>query len=66
MVGYANWRHRRRGHHRMTTLDKLTRDLKEQSPDHTAITGDLINYALPGEYDNAARWLNQFGGAGKP
>lgn len=37
------------------------RDLKAQAPDHTALTGDLINFALPSEYDNAAKWLKRFG-----
>ena len=61
LIGYGNWRHRRRGQHRQATLAKLVRDLKAQSPDHTAITGDLINLALPGEYENAANWLGRFG-----
>ncbi|VAW16141.1 putative phosphohydrolases, Icc family [hydrothermal vent metagenome] len=64
LIGYGNWRHLRRAHHRQSTLEKLVRDLKGQSPDHTALTGDLINFALPGEYDNAARWLRQFGRPG--
>ena len=63
LVGYGNWRQRRSNHHRTATLEKLVRDLKSQSPDHTAITGDLINFALPGEYENAAKWLSGFGDA---
>lgn len=63
MVGYNNWRYRRRSHHRQETLDKLVRDLKGQTPDHIAITGDLINFALPQEYKNAAKWLAALGPA---
>lgn len=61
LVGYNNWRYRRRTHHRQVILDKLVRDLKAQAPDHIAVTGDLINFALPVEYENAAQWLSRLG-----
>ncbi|MFV2091948.1 MAG: metallophosphoesterase, partial [Hyphomicrobiales bacterium] len=61
LIGHTNWRNHRRNQHHPATLNKLVRDLKDQSPDHTAITGDLINLALPAEFDNAANWLNRFG-----
>lgn len=61
LIGYHNWRYRRRSLHRQATLTKLVKDLKTQATDHTAITGDLINFALLDEFDNAARWLSGFG-----
>lgn len=61
LLGYNNWRYRRRSHHLQSTLDKLVRDLKSQTPDHIALTGDLINFALPSEYENAAKWLKGLG-----
>jgi 3',5'-cyclic AMP phosphodiesterase CpdA len=39
----------------------MIEDIRNQMPDHVAITGDLINIALPLEFTNAARWLKKFG-----
>jgi 3',5'-cyclic AMP phosphodiesterase CpdA len=63
LFGYVNWRRRRSGVHRLETLDALTRDLAGQSHDHTAVTGDLINIALPEEFAMAQAWLDRLGAA---
>jgi 3',5'-cyclic AMP phosphodiesterase CpdA len=61
MVGYLNWRRRRSRVHRLDMLEALTRDLAAQAHDHTAVTGDLVNIALPGEFALAQAWLDQLG-----
>jgi 3',5'-cyclic AMP phosphodiesterase CpdA len=63
IFGYVNWWRRRLGVHRLETLDALTRDLVAQSPDHIAVTGDLVNIALPKEFAVAQAWLRRLGAA---
>jgi 3',5'-cyclic AMP phosphodiesterase CpdA len=36
-------------------------DIKALKPDHIALTGDLVNVALPEEFRRAADWLKGFG-----
>jgi 3',5'-cyclic AMP phosphodiesterase CpdA len=55
--GYMSWHRRRHRLHRLDVLDALARDLDGDSPDHIAVTGDLVNIALPAEFEQAARWL---------
>ena len=45
----------------MAALDAVVADVRSQNVDHTVITGDLVNIALPGEFEAAASWLRQFG-----
>ncbi len=61
MVGYVNWLRGRSRAHRLETLDALTRDLAGQAHDHTAVTGDLVNIALPAEFATAQAWLDRLG-----
>ncbi|MFD2184854.1 metallophosphoesterase family protein [Rhodoplanes azumiensis] len=61
MLGWLNWRRNRRRHHRVEILTDLIDDLRGQSPDHTAVTGDLVNIALPGEFAATAEWLEALG-----
>ena len=44
-----------------SVLDRLVGDLKLQRPDHIALTGDLVNIGLPGEYTAAQQWLAELG-----
>ena len=44
--GFVNWHLRRRAIHRAEVLDALITDMKQASPDHIAVTGDLVNLAL--------------------
>ncbi len=61
LIGYANW-HRNRAHLLTSvTLEHLVADLKEQAPDHIAVTGDLTNIARREEFENARAWLEQLG-----
>ncbi len=61
ITGYVNFRRNR------TNVDQpeITRDLvaylKGLDPDHTAITGDLINLGLTEEITNATTWLRELG-----
>lgn len=60
-LGYLNWTRNRHKYHRREALDALVRDLKTQTPDHIAVTGDLTNLALRAEFGSAARWLQSVG-----
>lgn len=61
LFGYVNWRRGRSRVHRLETLDALTADLAAQPHDHTAVTGDLVNIALPEEFAVAQAWLDRLG-----
>jgi 3',5'-cyclic AMP phosphodiesterase CpdA len=61
LIGYLNWRRSRHRIHRRDALDAITRDLRNEHPDHVAVTGDLVNIALPGEFAYARRWLEALG-----
>lgn len=61
LIGYINWSRGRHRVHRRDALDAITRDLHEQRPDHVAVTGDLINIALPAEFAQARHWLETLG-----
>ena len=36
----------------------IVHDLAQARADHIAVTGDLINIALPAEFEHARRWLD--------
>jgi 3',5'-cyclic AMP phosphodiesterase CpdA len=61
VLGYLNWIRNRRKFHRRDVLDALVSDLQAQGPDHSAITGDLVNLALEAEFAPALRWLEGVG-----
>jgi 3',5'-cyclic AMP phosphodiesterase CpdA len=52
---------RRRALHRTDILDALAQDLRAHALDHILITGDIVNFSLPGEFQQAARWLAALG-----
>jgi 3',5'-cyclic AMP phosphodiesterase CpdA len=60
MFGYVNWQ-RRRFQHQRDMLDRLVADMLGHAPDHIAMTGDLVNIALPEEFRQARRWLDSIG-----
>ncbi len=60
LIGYINW-YRRQGLHRPEALDAIVADLRAQAPDHIAVTGDLVNIALPAEFRHALAWLRGLG-----
>jgi 3',5'-cyclic AMP phosphodiesterase CpdA len=63
LLGYANWRRHRHAVHRAEALDAIVGDLRRAAPrpDHIAVTGDLVNIALPFEFERARRWLESLG-----
>jgi 3',5'-cyclic AMP phosphodiesterase CpdA len=61
LTGYLNWLRKRRAIHRSEVVAAIVRDLLRERPDHVAVTGDLVNIALPAEFENARRWLDQLG-----
>ena len=60
-LGYFNWIRNRHRFHRREVLDALVADIKAQSPDHIAITGDLVNIALEAEFAPSRAWLESVG-----
>ena len=60
-LGYLNWTRNRHKYHRRDVLDLLVSDLRAQSPDHIAVTGDLVNLALAAEFAPARAWLESLG-----
>jgi 3',5'-cyclic AMP phosphodiesterase CpdA len=62
-LGLINWQRNRRAVHRADVLERIVADLKAQQPDHIAVTGDLVNLSLTGEYPPARAWLEALGPA---
>jgi 3',5'-cyclic AMP phosphodiesterase CpdA len=60
-LGYLNWVRNRHARHAREVVDDLTADLLAQSPDHVAVTGDLVNIGLEAEYAPARTWLETLG-----
>ena len=44
-----------------TCSTRIVADLKAQAPDHIAVTGDLVNISLAGEFAPARAWLDALG-----
>jgi 3',5'-cyclic AMP phosphodiesterase CpdA len=60
-TGLLNWHRKRGAIHRPDVLARIVDDLRAQAPDHIAVTGDLVNLALPDEYPPARAWLESLG-----
>jgi 3',5'-cyclic AMP phosphodiesterase CpdA len=63
MIGAISWHRRRRFRHDPAISLAMAEDIKAADPDHVALTGDLVNIALPAEFILAAKWLKDFGKA---
>jgi 3',5'-cyclic AMP phosphodiesterase CpdA len=61
ILGFLSWSLRRRMIHLTPVLEALARDMARTGPDHIAVTGDIVNISLPGEFDHATRWLGSLG-----
>jgi 3',5'-cyclic AMP phosphodiesterase CpdA len=59
-TGYVNWWRNRVHLHVPEALAGVVADIKAHKPDHIALTGDLVNVALPEEFRRAAAWLAAF------
>lgn len=62
-LGYMNWQRKRHAVHRREVLARIVADIHAHRPDHIALTGDLVNIALPAEFIEAASWLETVGPA---
>ena len=65
ITGYINWKRGRSTAHDMDVLAAVVTDLRDHAPDHVAMTGDILNLGLPGEYPLAAAWLRTLGEPGR-
>ncbi len=63
VTGYINWRRKRQYIHDPAVLAKIVADMKSQTPDHIAVTGDIANIALPQEFVRGRDWLESLGSA---
>lgn len=63
-TGFINWHRNRHAIHDMAVLERLTVDLLAQRPDHVALTGDLTNLGLAGEFVTARVYAERLGGPG--
>ena len=61
ITGYVNFRRNRMNADQPEITARLISFLKQLAPDHTAITGDLINLGLDLEIENATNWLAELG-----
>ncbi|HEY4855512.1 MAG TPA: metallophosphoesterase [Xanthobacteraceae bacterium] len=61
MTGFLHWRRNRHRIHRTDVLAHVVSDLKANAPDHIAVTGDLVNISLAGEFAPARAWLESLG-----
>ncbi len=61
ITGYVNWQRNRKKHLFGDTLDRLVDAVQAQTPDHLAITGDLVNLATGIEINNVKEWLENVG-----
>jgi 3',5'-cyclic AMP phosphodiesterase CpdA len=60
-LGYLNWTRNRHKYQRRDVLDALVSDMQTQTPDHIAVTGDLVNLALEAEFAPSRAWLQSVG-----
>ncbi|MGI9522456.1 MAG: metallophosphoesterase family protein [Hyphomicrobiaceae bacterium] len=60
-LGFINWQRKRRFLHLRSVIDRMVADLRTQSADHIAVSGDLTNIGLPAEHMNALAWLEALG-----
>ncbi len=65
ITGYVNWKRGRSTAHDMEVLAAIVTDMRDQQPDHVAMTGDILNIALPGEFPLAEAWLRTLGEPGR-
>ncbi len=61
LIGGTSWLVKRRRLHHMLIANGIRSDVVAAKPDHTAVTGDLVNIAAVAEFAPAARWLSGFG-----
>lgn len=61
LLGFLSFWRERRHLHLPSLLAALTEDVARHHPDHIVVTGDLVNIALPEEFEQARLWLQTLG-----
>ena len=61
ITGYLNWKINRSQSIGRDYLNPLLEHIKNQNPDHVAVTGDLVNLSLPDEFERAFHFLQTLG-----
>jgi 3',5'-cyclic AMP phosphodiesterase CpdA len=61
VLGYVNWQRNRSRFLHDSVIDSILTDMRTFSPDHIAVTGDLVNLALDREVELARLWLETLG-----
>jgi 3',5'-cyclic AMP phosphodiesterase CpdA len=61
VVGTLSWVLNRQKIYDPQVTQVIVDDIKAASPDHIALTGDLINVAALSEFERGSAWLNEFG-----
>lgn len=60
ILGFQSWHLNRRRQHRMEVLTAGLERLAALKPDHIALTGDIVNIALPAEFERSVPLLQEF------
>jgi 3',5'-cyclic AMP phosphodiesterase CpdA len=60
-LGVANWLRKRQFLHTRAAFEAILAAVHAASPDHIAVTGDLVNVGLPAEHARALDTLRQIG-----
>lgn len=60
LIGLLSWRLRRAAIHRREIADAIVADIAAARPDHTILTGDMVNISTPAEFAQAGDWLTAF------
>ncbi len=61
-LGFLSWTQRRSHLHRRDVLTQITAAVAAEHPDVIALTGDLVQIALPREVREARSWLEELSG----
>lgn len=61
IFGLVNWYRNRRHLYLDSAAAALAEDIVAMAPDHIAVTGDLANFGLPGEFQKGLAWLDTLG-----
>lgn len=61
ITGYLSWKLNRHNVHQPHVLEALLADIKSAGVHQIAVTGDLVNIALPAEFPRAQKWLEGIG-----
>ncbi|MEM8772571.1 MAG: metallophosphoesterase [Pseudomonadota bacterium] len=60
LLGYLSWRRKRKDRHKLSALEAVAAEIRKDKPAAALITGDIVNIALPEEFRDAERWLEQW------